>query len=127
MYSLLVGTPWEVTARGAIAIIEEVGERPYELDRYLTQLALTGELAQLSAVIVGDLTRCTDASPATGVPDPDDAAITTVLERLRAAGTPAALGAPIGHGDQNEAVPFGADTILDLDAGTIEIVDPAVE
>jgi muramoyltetrapeptide carboxypeptidase len=127
MYSLLVGTPWEVSARGAIAIIEEVGERPYELDRYLTQLALTGELAQLSAVVVGDLTRCTDANPATGVPDPDDAAITVVLERLRAAGTPAATGAPIGHGDRNEAVPFGADTILDLDAGTIEIVDPAVE
>ncbi|HEX5063623.1 MAG TPA: LD-carboxypeptidase [Kofleriaceae bacterium] len=127
MYSLLVGTPWEVSVRGAIAVIEEVGERPYELDRYLTQLALTGELAQLAAVVVGDLTRCVDANPPTGVPDPEDAALQTVLERLRAAGTAAAVGAPIGHGDRNEAVPFGADTILDLDAGTIEILDPAVD
>jgi muramoyltetrapeptide carboxypeptidase len=127
MYSLLVGTPWEVTVRGAIAIMEEVGERPYELDRYLTQLALTGELAQLAAVVVGDLTRCVDANPPTGVPDPDDAALQTVLERLHAAGTPAAVGAPIGHGDRNEAVPFGADSILDLDAGTLEILEPAVD
>jgi muramoyltetrapeptide carboxypeptidase len=127
MYSLLVGTPWEVSVRGAIAIMEEVGERPYELDRYLTQLALTGELAQLAAVVVGDLTRCVDANPPTGVPDPDDAALQTVLERLRAAGTPAAVGAPIGHGDRNEAVPFGADSILDLDAGTLEILEPAVD
>jgi muramoyltetrapeptide carboxypeptidase len=127
LYSLLVGTPWEVAMRGAIAIIEEVGERPYEIDRYLTQLALTGELAQLSAVVVGELTRCVDANPPTGVADPDDAALQVVLERLRAAGTPAAVGAPIGHGDLNEALPFGADTILDLDAGTIEILDAAVD
>lgn len=127
MYSMLAGTPWEVAARGAIAVIEEVGEKPYEIDRYLTQLSLTGELAQLSAVVVGDLTRCTDPNPPTGTPDPENAALATVLERLRAAGTPAAVGAPIGHGDRNEAVPFGADTILDLDAGTIEIQEPAVD
>jgi muramoyltetrapeptide carboxypeptidase len=127
MYSMLAGTPWEVAVRGAIAVIEEVGEKPYELDRYLTQLALTGELAQLSAVVVGDLTRCTDPTPPTGGADPEGAALATVLERLRAAGTPAAVGAPIGHGDRNEAVPFGADTILDLDAGTIEILEPAVD
>jgi muramoyltetrapeptide carboxypeptidase len=127
MYSLLAGTPWEVSMRGAIAIIEEVGERPYELDRYLTQLSLTGDLAQLSAVVIGELTRCVDSNPPTGTPDPEDAAVQVVLERLRAAGTAAAVGAPIGHGDRNEAVPYGADTILDLDAGTIEILEPAVD
>ncbi len=127
MYSMLVGTPWQVAVRGAIAVIEEIGEKPYELDRYLTQLALTGELTQLSAAVVGDLTRCSDPNPPSGASDPDDAALRTVLERLRAAGTPAAVGAPIGHGDRNEAVPFGADTILDLDAGTIEILEPAVD
>lgn len=127
MVSMLVGTPWQLSAPGAIALIEEVGEKPYEIDRYLTQLALTGDLAQLAAVVVGDLTRCADPSPPTGTPDPEDAALATVLERLRAAGTPAAVGAPVGHGDRNEAVPFGADTVLDLDAGTIEILEPAVE
>jgi muramoyltetrapeptide carboxypeptidase len=127
MYSMLAGTPWEVPVRGALAVIEEVGEKPYELDRYLTQLALTGQLAQLTAAVVGDLTRCTDPNPPTGVPDPDDAALQVVLERLRAAGTPVAVGAPIGHGDRNEAVPFGAESILDLDAGTLEILEPAVD
>jgi muramoyltetrapeptide carboxypeptidase len=125
--SVLVGTPWPLPVRGAITILEEIGERPYELDRYLTQLALSGELAKLSAVVVGDLTRCVDPNPPTGVPDPDDAALRTILERLHAAGTPVAVGAPIGHGDRNEAVPFGADTILDLDAGTLEILEPAVD
>lgn len=124
--SMLVGTPWALPLDGAIALVEEVGERPYELDRYLTQLLLTGALARPAAVVLGDLTRCVDHHPPTGEPDPPDAALATVLERLRAAGLPAASGAPIGHGTRNEAVPFGAEAVLDLGRATLEIIEPAV-
>lgn len=126
MVSMLVGTPWPLPLASAIGLFEEVGEKPYELDRYLTQLALTGALAQVAAVVVGDLTRCEDPNPPTGVPDPGDAALRAVLERLAAAGTPCAVGAPIGHGARNEAVPFGADCELDLDRGTLAILEGAV-
>jgi len=126
LISVLVGTPWQVPLAGALALIEEVGEKPYELDRYLTQMILTGELGKARAVILGELTRCVDPKPPTGEPDPDDAALQTILERLAAARVPAAVGAPIGHGQHNEAVPFGADAILDLDAGTLEILEAAV-
>jgi muramoyltetrapeptide carboxypeptidase len=125
LLSLLVGTPYELPVARSITLIEEVGEKPYELDRYLSQLALTGQLAKMNAMIVGDLTRCVDANPPTGVPDPDDAALQTVLERVRP--LPVAVGAPIGHGNRNEAVPFGAEAILDLDAGTLEITEAAVD
>lgn len=124
--AVLVGTPWQLPLDGAIAVLEEVGERPYELDRYLTQLLLAGELARPAAVVLGDLTRCEDRTPPTGEPDPPDAALQAVLERLHAAGTPAASGAPIGHGARNEAVPFGASSELDLDRGTLSINEPAV-
>ncbi|HEY1553799.1 MAG TPA: LD-carboxypeptidase [Kofleriaceae bacterium] len=126
MLAMLVGTPWALPLRGAIGLIEEVGERPYEIDRYLTQLTQSGDLAQLAAMIVGELTRCADPSPPAGMPDPPDAALRTVLERLHSAGTPAATGAPIGHGERNEAVPFGATSVLDLDANHFEILEPAV-
>ena len=122
--SMLVGTPWPLPLGGAIALLEEVGEKPYELDRYLTQLALTGALADTRAVVLGDLTRCTDANPPTGVPDPADAALATILERLAA--LPVAVGAPIGHGTRNEPVPFGAACELDLDRGVFAIRDAAV-
>ncbi len=125
LLSLLVGTPYELPVARSITLIEEVGEKPYELDRYLSQLALTGQLAKMNAMVVGDLTRCADANPPTGVPDPEDAALQTVLERVRP--LPVAVGAPIGHGNRNEAVPFGADAILDLDAGTLEITEAAVD
>ena len=94
--------------------------RPYELDRYLTQLMLTGELAKPASMIVGDFTRCDEPN------DSEQRALATVLERLHAAGMAAASGAPVGHGDRNEAIPFGAAAILDLDAGTFEITEGAV-
>ena len=124
--SLLVGTPWPLPLAGAIALFEEVGERPYEIDRYLTQLELTGALANTAAAVIGELTRCRDPNPPSGEPDPDDAALAAVLERLRSAGTPVAVGAPVGHGQRNEAVPFGAMCELDLDRGAIAITEPAV-
>ena len=40
---------------------------------------------------------------------------------------PAAIGAPIGHGDRNEAVPFGAACELDLDRGEFAILEGAVQ
>lgn len=122
--SLLVATPWQLPLDGVVCLFEEVGEKPYELDRYLTQLRLTGQLARVRAVVLGELTRCEDPRPPSGEVDPADAAIAVVIERLR--GIPLAIGAPVGHGRVNEAVPFGGRAILDLDRGTFEIADAAV-
>ena len=124
LMSVLAGTRWPVPLGGAIAVIEEVGERPYEIDRYLTQLSLVGALPTLAGAVIGDLTRCIDASPPSGAADPPDAALQTMLERL--APLPVAVGAPIGHGTRNEAVPFGARAELDLDRGVLAILDAAV-
>ena len=124
--SLLVGTPWALPLAGAIVLFEEVGERPYELDRYLTQLALTGALTHTAAAVLGELARCRDPQPPSGEVDPDDAALAVVLERLAAAGLPTATGAPVGHGARNEAVPFGAACELDLDRGVLAILEAAV-
>src|SRR5262249_8980199 len=44
--------------QGYVLFIDEVGERPYRLDRMMTQLRQTGLLAQASAVVVGELPRC---------------------------------------------------------------------
>jgi muramoyltetrapeptide carboxypeptidase len=126
MISMMTGTPWPVPLAGSLTLIEEVGEKPYEIDRYFTQLMLIGQLQRANGIVIGDFTRCSDPNPPTGVADPDDAAMRTILERCSAADVPIAIGAPIGHGDRNEAIPFGADAILDLDAGTLEIIEAAV-
>ena len=117
MMSVLIGTPWALPLGGAIALIEEVGERPYEIDRYFTHLSLAG--VRLAGAVIGDFTRCFE-------PDCDPDEWRGVI-RDRLAGVPHAFGAPIGHGTRNEAVPFGASCVLDLDAATLTILDPAVQ
>jgi muramoyltetrapeptide carboxypeptidase len=126
--SFLVGTPWPLPLRDAILLLEEVGERPYEIDRYLTQLALTGALSGSIAAVIGDLVRCHDPNPPAGAPDPDDAALATMIERLHASAIPVASGAPIGHGARNEAIPFGAkcELAIDDERAVLAIIEPAV-
>lgn len=122
MASMLVGTPWALPFAGAIALWEEIGERPYELDRYLTQLELTGALTGLSAAVIGDLVECRDPR----APALDDAGLAVLRERLTAAGVPVVAGAPVGHGARNEPVPFGAPAELDLGRGELAVLEAAV-
>ena len=115
--SVLAHTPWPLPLAHAVALFEEVGEHPYEVDRYVTQLHLVGALAQTRAVIAGDFTPTRSAADC-----PD--ARQTMVDRLFP--LPVAVGAPIGHGSRNEAVPFGAACTLDLDNATFSIDEPAV-
>ncbi|HEY4179463.1 MAG TPA: LD-carboxypeptidase [Kofleriaceae bacterium] len=124
--AVLLGTPWALPLAGSIALFEEVGERPYELDRYFTQLSLAGALAEAQALVLGDLTRCEDMNPSTGERDPPDAALQVVIERMRNVGRPLVVGAPVGHAARNEPLPFGAPAELDLDHATIAILEGAV-
>jgi muramoyltetrapeptide carboxypeptidase len=117
----LVGTPAAIDYQGAVVLIEEVDEKPYALDRYLTRMAQAGALAGARAALVGDFTRCVDEK----YPRPD--AVTVVAERLASFGLGGLGGAPIGHGDRNLAVSFGGRVALDLGAGTLELLDPAAE
>src|SRR5262245_22053470 len=48
-----LGTPWELDTRGAILAFEEIGEKPYALDRDLTHLAVAGKLEAAAGFAVG--------------------------------------------------------------------------
>ena len=54
-----IGTPYAFNPPpGYVLFLDEVGERPYRLDRMVTQLQHTGLLAKASAVVIGELPRC---------------------------------------------------------------------
>jgi muramoyltetrapeptide carboxypeptidase len=116
----LVATRWAPDLTGAVVLMEEVDEKPYAIDRYLTRMALAGALDGAAAALVGDFTRCADSNY------PDTTAADVIEERLRAFEMPALVGAPVGHGTRNLALPWGARVALDLDAGVLELCEPAV-
>jgi muramoyltetrapeptide carboxypeptidase len=99
----LVGTPFAPRLDGAILFLEDVGEKPYRIDRYLTQLRLAGALDGIAALAIGQLTGCDDG----GVLAAD-----VVRETALALGVPAVEGLPAGHEDANFALPLGAQATL---------------
>lgn len=116
----LCGTPWAMPTAGAILLLEDVGERPYAIDRDLTQLGNAGALDGVRAVVLGDLTRCTEPPLAPGGTDDPAPARDVVRAALATRGIALTLGAAIGHGDRNRTVPFGRPARLDRARGTIE-------
>ena len=75
---------------GHVLFIDETGERPYKIDRMLTQLRLSGILARASAIVFNELPRCEEA---TGTP-PVRAVIADYLADFPG---PVLFGLPSGH------------------------------
>jgi muramoyltetrapeptide carboxypeptidase len=87
----LLGTPYAFDPPpGHVLFIDEVGERPYRLDRMLTQLRLTGLLARASGLVFGELPRCDE-------PDGNPRARAVVAELMREFPGPVLFGFPSGH------------------------------
>jgi muramoyltetrapeptide carboxypeptidase len=58
-----LGTPFAFSPpQGHVLFLEEVGERPYRLDRMVTQLRQSGLMARAAAVVVGELPQCDEPS-----------------------------------------------------------------
>ena len=102
----LLGTPYLAPLEGAVLLLEDVGERPYRLDRMWTHLALAGVFRQVRGIVLGEFIGCEEKNA--------DFSSAEVLRELAAdTGLPCAAGFPIGHGEHNEAVPLGTRVRLD--------------
>jgi muramoyltetrapeptide carboxypeptidase len=73
-----------------VLLLEEVGERPYRLDRMVTQLRQAGLLAQASAVVIGELPRCDE-------PSGDLTARAVMADLFEDFQGPVVIGFPTGH------------------------------
>jgi muramoyltetrapeptide carboxypeptidase len=86
-----VGTPYAFSPpEGYVLFLDEVGERPYRLDRMVTQLRQTGLLGRASAVVIGELPRCDE-------PSGDPTARAVMAELFGDFPGPVLIGFPSGH------------------------------
>jgi len=75
---------------GCILFLEEVGERPYRIDRMITQLRQSGLLAQAAGVVIGELPGCDE-------PAGEPTARTIMRELFADFPGPVIIGFPSGH------------------------------
>jgi muramoyltetrapeptide carboxypeptidase len=98
-----LGTPYAFDPpAGHILFIDEVAERPYRIDRMLTQLRLAGLLARAAGIVFGELPRCDE--PGGGGPAVRD----VIADLLADFPGPILFGLPSGHtGGACMTLPFG--------------------
>lgn len=117
--SRLLGTPYVPPLEGAVLLLEDVGERPYRLDRMWTHLALAGVFRKVRGIVLGSFSGCEER-------DADYTSADVLRSLAEETGLPCAAGFPIGHGDINEAVPLGVRVRLDANARRLTFLEGAV-
>lgn len=101
----LLGTPFQPDFRRCVLFLEDVGERPYRIDRVLTSMRQAGLFDELAGLVLGSFTEAD--------PGPDGVATEDVfLDHFADAPFPVFAGFPAGHIDGNEALPFGGTARL---------------
>lgn len=109
-----IGTPSGLpSAAGAIVLLEDVGEKAYRLDGFLTHLLRSGWLDGVAGIALGSWYEC----------DPVEE---LMLDRLGPLGVPIVTELGFGHGPSTITVPLGVPATLDATAGTLTLDVPAL-
>jgi muramoyltetrapeptide carboxypeptidase len=110
------GTPTSLPARGGILLLEDVEEKTFRLDRFLTQLRRSGYLDGVAGIVCGTFTDCGEAEVVEEL----------LRDRLGDLGVPVLAGADIGHGGPMQTFPIGVRAQLDADAGVLRFLEPVL-
>lgn len=115
-----LGTPFALDPRGAILFLEDTSEKPYRIDRMLTQLKQAGLLERLAGVVFGEMPGCW------GEGDDPMPLLSVIADAFADFPYPIGLGLPAGHGGENLALPLGARVRLDTERKEVRFLESAV-
>ncbi|GGY15129.1 L,D-carboxypeptidase A [Rhodanobacter panaciterrae] len=112
----LLGTPYFPQIEGGILFVEDVGEPPFRIERWLYQLHLSGVLGRQRALVLGDFSHCQPSARDNGYD------LAAAFAQIRAvAGIPVVGGMPHGHGEQQLTLPFSAPARLRVAGGRAQL------
>lgn len=111
----LRGTRFDYIPDGTILFVEDIGERPYQIDRMLWNLRIGGVLARISGLIVGQFTGYED----------DMSMGCSVYQLIRDMvapyGYPVCFDFPVGHVDANEPLVCGAPVRMSVESDSVHL------
>ena len=103
-------------------ILEDRGEKPYQIDRMLMQLKLAGKFEGVTGIIFGEMLDC-------GQPGAEDKTLHNVIRRiLGGLGVPIAFGLKSGHvSSKSFTLPLGVSASLSVGHNVDITFDAAVQ
>ena len=101
-----LGTPYEIETKGKLLLIEDIGEEPRNIDRYLNNLWLAGKLSEIAGMVIGDFADCEPKRQKTLTMEEVLTHYTNLINK------PAMSGFKIGHCNPHFAVPLGVNAKL---------------
>lgn len=121
LVSALAGTPYAADFNKRILFLEEVNEEPYRIDRWMTQLDLSGGFAHTAGIMVG---ICDNCAPAEG--DISLSLDETLDLHLQPLVQPAVTGYSFGHIRHQFTVPMGVMARLDTLRQSLTLLEAGV-
>lgn len=115
----LAGTRYQLKSEGNIVFIEDIDEKPYRVDRMLTQLIDTSDIGKAKGILLGIFEGC-EAKP-----DEKNTLrlMETLRDRLGDLGIPVFYGFSFGHIKNNCIVPVGIKAGFDTDKQQLVLME----
>ncbi len=99
----LLGTPYFPPVENRILLLEDVGERPFRLDRMLWQLAVAGVFSKIKGLLLGQFPRCFSHE------GEKETFLGRVQYYLKDTTIPVLYDLPLGHADTIYTIPLGQE------------------
>ncbi len=119
LISALAGTKYKLSFKNKILFLEDVGEKPYRIDRMLTQLRQSCDLRKASAILLGIFNDCEGGNNSLSLME-------TLEDRLGDLDIPVIYGMSFGHIDHQFTLPIGINASLDTKAQTLTLLESGV-
>ena len=116
-----LGTPYAAQTEGKLLFLEDVGTKPFQVDRMIRQLRLADKLEGVPGIIFGEMLDC--VSPGADKKLIEEA----ILSSLEGFAGPIAIGLRSGHvSSANVTLTFGVEAELQLEhAPSLRVREPA--
>ncbi len=122
LLAAIAGTPYQLDAKDKLIFIEDIGEKPYRIDRMLTQLRQTANLKEANGIILGIFNDCN--------PDPEDkntlSLKETLIDRLAYLDIPVFYGFSFGHIKEMCTLPIGIEGAFVMEKQELVLFENAV-
>ena len=119
-----MGSVYEAETRGSILFIEDVGEAPYRIDRYLSELKLAGKLDLVNGIIIGRFSRRETEAPDRSTDFKMHQVFQQYFSKMK---VPVIFNFPSGHGSKNVSLPLGCIVEINTEYETFKVLEPPIK